>query len=340
MEDLDSSKVEAAEHFPLKLSGLVLMNSYPLRRPHRRRGPAAGLGAPGASQHNPPAAPSATPSWHFSTPAPKGLWGAQVTGKLQLDLFGGTLNTQNQLARIRTADVSLNWTSRSLTFAIDKPIFSPREPDSLSQLGIPLLANSGNLWLWQPQVRYEERIQFTDTTGLRARLGVYQTNETLAAVPAGVKLSPSRPAFQGRFEFFHNTRTGRRFELAPGFHLSRSQVAGSGVTSYAASLDWLVPVAPRVDWTGFAFTGQDLTGLGIAGIHQAFTLRPGSVLPVRSRGGWTQVTLHASTRVDLNLLGGLQDDFNRDLAAQRRGAQSLLRRESPLPSRAQRRPRP
>ena len=30
----------------------------------------------------------------------------------------------------------------------------------------PLLANSGNLWLWQPQVRFEERITFTESAGL------------------------------------------------------------------------------------------------------------------------------------------------------------------------------
>ena len=312
VEDLDTSKVEAAERFPLKISGLVLMNSF-LYAGHTGGVDLPMVSALSASQHNAGGTFRNT-QLGFLYSAPKGLWGAQVTGKLQLDLFGGTLATQNELARIRTANVSLNWTSRSLTFAIDKPIFSPRDPDSLSQLGVPLLANSGNLWLWQPQVRYEERFQFSDTTGLRARLGVYQTNDTLAAVPTGVKLSPSRPAFQGRFEFFHNTRSGRRFELAPGFHVSRSQVAGLGVTSYVASFDWLVPVAPRIDWTGFAFSGQDLTGLGIAGIHQAFLLRPGIALPVRGRGGWTQFTLHASTRVDLNLLGGLQDDFNRDLA--------------------------
>src|SRR6185369_9753436 len=208
---------------------------------------------------------------------------------------------------------SLNWASRSLTFAIDKPILSPRDPDSLSQLGIPLLANSGNLWLWQPQVRYEERVQFNDTTGLRARVGVYQTNETLAAVPTGVKLSPSRPALQGRFELFHQMKNGRRFELAPGFHLSHSQVNGAGVRSYAVSLDWLVPLAPRLDWTGFAFTGQDLSGLGIAGLHQSFDLRSAIPRAVRSRGGWTQLTLHASNTIDFNLLGGIHDDDNSDL---------------------------
>ncbi|HEY2018824.1 MAG TPA: hypothetical protein VGH38_35205 [Bryobacteraceae bacterium] len=313
VEDLDQSKVEAAQKFPVRLSGMVLLNSY------YYAGRTAGaelplVSVPGAFRRSSGATFRNT-QIAFSYSRPNAVWGAEIDGRLQLDFFAGTLNIQNHLARIRTADIGLNWASRSLTFAVDKPILSPREPDSLSQFGIPLLANSGNLWLWQPQVRYEERLKFTDSTGLRARLGVYQTNETLAVPPAGVALSPSRPALQGRFELFHETHGGRRIEFAPGFHLSRTLVAGAGVRSYAVSVDWLVPLAPRVDWTGFAFSGQDLTGLGIAGLHQAFILRQGRPFGVRGRGGWTEVTLHAAPRVDLNLLAGLQDDFNRDLAA-------------------------
>jgi hypothetical protein len=313
VEDLATSKVDAAQRFPLQISGLVLMNTY------LYSGHTGGAELPMASVVG-PSQQSAGGTFRntelaFLYTGPKTVWGAQVTGRLQLDLFGGSLNTQNNLARIRTSDVSLNWATRSLTFAVDKPILSPRDPDSLSQLGIPLLANSGNLWLWQPQLRYEERWQFTESSGLRARLGIYQTNETLSSVPVNTKLSASRPALQGRFEFFHDTKDGRRFEIAPGFHTSRSHVAGAGVTSYAASVDWLVPLAPHLDWTGFAFTGQDLAGLGIAAVRQSFSFRPGGVFAVRSRGGWTQTTFHATSRLDLNLLAGMQDDFNRDLSA-------------------------
>lgn len=312
VEDLDTSKVEAAGHFPLKLSGVVLMNSY------LYAGKTGGADLPlaamvGAGQQSAGATFRNTEiALQYS--GSKGIWGSQISGDLQLDLFGGTLNSQNNLARIRTADISLNWADRSLTFALDKPIFSPRNPDSLSQLGVPALANSGNLWLWQPQLRYEERIHFSDTSGLQARLGIYQTNDTFTGLPAGVRLSPSRPALQGRFEFFHDAGNGRRFEFAPGFHVSRSLAAGMSAQSYSVSADWLIPLAPHLDWTGFAFTGQDLSGLGIAALHQGLILRNGHLLPVRTRGGWTQLTVHASSRVDLNLIAGIDDDFDRDLA--------------------------
>lgn len=310
--DLDTSKVDAAGHFPLRLSGLVLMNSY------LYAGKTGGVDLPltaavGASQQSAGATFRNTEIGLLYSGS-QGIFGAKLAGELHLDFFGGTLNSQNNLARIRTANISLNWDQRSLTFALDKPILSPRNPDSLSQLGVPALANSGNLWLWQPQLRYEERMQFNESSGLEARLGVYQTSETLAGLPATVRISPSRPALQGRFEFFHDAGNGRRFEFAPGFHISRSLAAGMSADSWAASFDWLVPLAPRLDWTGFAFTGQDLSGLGIGALHQGLTLRNGRLLPVRTRGGWTQLTLHAAPRTDLNLIAGLDDDNDHDLA--------------------------
>jgi hypothetical protein len=303
VEDLADAKIETAERFGLKLSGLVLMNTYL----YAGRIGAAELplvGVPGQVQRNAGATFRNT-QINLLYNGPRGIWSSKVTGKLQLDFFGGSNVIQNHLARIRTADLSLHWASRTLSFAVDKPILSPRDPDSLSQLGVPALANSGNLWLWQPQIRYEERIRFTETTGMRARI----------VVPTGARLSRSRPALQGRFALFHRTAGGREFEFAPGFHYSRSQAAGLGVASYAISADWFVPLAPRVDWTGFAFTGENLTGLGIAGLRQAFTFRNNRPIPVRGRGGWTQVTVHAGSKADVNLIAGMQDDFNRDLAA-------------------------
>src|SRR5262249_38766941 len=294
VDDLDTGKVEAGGHFPLRLSGVVLMNSY------LYAGRTGGVDLPLVAATG-PAQRSAGGTFRnteigLQYSGSRGIWGSQISGELQLDLLGGTLNSQNNLARIHTANISLNWERRSLTFALDKPILSPRNPDSLSQLGVPALANSGNLWLWQPQLRYEERIPFGESSGLNARVGVYQTSETLAGLPATVRLSPSRPALQGRFEFFLETGGGRRFECAPGFHLSQSLAAGRSAQSYAVSFDWLVPLVPHVDWTGFAFTGQDLSGLGIGGLHQGLIVRNGRLLPVRTRGGWTQVTWHATDR--------------------------------------------
>jgi len=312
IEDLSQTKVEAAQKFPVKLSGLVLMNSF------LYSGRTGGEDLPLVGRLAPPVSNAGgtfrNTQLAISYSGPHNILGGEISGRLQMDFFGGTLGTQNQLARIRTADISMHWKNRSLAFAIDKPILSPREPDSLSQLGVSPLANSGNLWLWQPQIRYEERVAFSEHSGLRARLGVYQTNETLNFVPPNTAISRSRPAAQGRLELFHELADGQRFEIATGFHRSESLAAGMSIASYAFSVDWLVPLAPRLDWTGFAFTGENLAGLGLGGLRQGLTFRRSGPVGVRSKGGWTQGTLAFSSRVKFHLLAGMHDDLNRDLA--------------------------
>lgn len=314
VEEQAQTKVESGQKLPVTLSGLAIMNTFLYAgRTGGEDLPMVGRIAPnqrvaGGTFRNSQIAIGYSGS--------QTIFGARAAGRIQIDFFQGTLaNAQNHLARIRTANVGLDWERRSLSFAVDKPIFSPREPASFSQLGVSAFANSGNLWLWQPQVRYEERIAFSDKTGLRARVGVYQTNDSLTPVPTGIAISRARPAAQGRFEFFHETAGGRRIEIAPGFHRSESLVTGGSAGSSAASIDWLVPIAPRLDWTGFAFSGQNLAGLGVAGLRQGITFRQGRPLSVASKGGWTQTALQITNRWKFHLLAGMHDDRNRDLAA-------------------------
>ena len=74
-------------------------------------------------------------------------------------------------------------------------------------------------------------------------------------------LERSRPAYQGRFEFFHGN-DHRRIEIAPGFSLSSTHVGGQSVQSRIASLDWLFRPFPLIEFSGEAFNGQNAVGLG------------------------------------------------------------------------------
>jgi uncharacterized coiled-coil protein SlyX len=316
VNDMSQTKVEAAQKYPLRLSGLILMNAY------RYAGhvgeaelPMVGLPAAGRSVSAGATMRQSQVALHYENPS--SFIGANLSGRLQMDFFGGTLlNAQNHLARIRVGQVSLNWARRGVMVGIEKPILSPREPESLAQLGVSPLANSGNLWLWQPQVRYEERIRFGEKAGLDMRAGVYQTNETFLPSGFAGDVARSRAALQGRFELYRTDSGGRRFAVAPGFHVSQSRVNGFDVPSRAVSVDWAVPIRGTFEWTGFAFQGQNLTGLGVAGIRQSFVVsasRFDAPAAVRSRGGWTQFMIAANPKLRFHLFGGIHDDRNREL---------------------------
>lgn len=312
--DMAQTKVEAAQKYPLKLSGLVLMNAY------RYAGhvgeaelPLVGLASAGRSVSAGATLRQSQITLQYENPT--SFIGASLSGRLQIDFFGGTLlNAQNHLARIRVGNVNLNWARRSVMVGIEKPILSPREPETLAQMGISPLANSGNLWLWQPQVRYEERVKFGESAGFDMRLGVYQTNDTFT--PAGFTgdVARSRPGLQGHFELYRNASGGRRFAVAPGFHVSQSRVNGVDVPSRALSVDWAVPLGATFEWSGFAFRGQNLTGLGVSGIRQPFVLIDRNPTAVRSSGGWTQLAIAANSKLKFHLFGGLHDDRNQEFA--------------------------
>ena len=126
---------------------------------------------------------------------PRVFGGGQVNASLFLDLWGGTpTSSLNHLVRMRVATVSLDWKNSSLTLGQDKPIVSPREPNSLAQVAFSPLTAAGNLWLWQPQIRFEQRFSMSDNMGLRAQAGVYQTSEPAASAGAVSRsLRPARP---------------------------------------------------------------------------------------------------------------------------------------------------
>jgi predicted XRE-type DNA-binding protein len=312
VSDMAQSKVEAGQKLPLKLSGLVLMNAY------RYNGSIGEAELPLVGT-SPLRATSAGATLRQSQIAlqydsSNSFIGANFSGRLQVDFFGGSLiNAQNHLARIRVGNVSLNWARRTVMVGIEKPILSPREPETLAQLGVSPLANSGNLWLWQPQIRYEERLKFSENSGLDLRAGLYQTNETFT--PAGYTGAVPRPkpALQGRFELYRTDKSGKRLAIAPGFHVSESNVTGGEVRSFAASLDWNVPVLSRLEWTGFAFRGQNLTGLGVSGIRQPYYFLRQIPAPIRSSGGWTQLAIAAHAKLKFHLFAGMHDDRNGDV---------------------------
>jgi hypothetical protein len=152
-------------------------------------------------------------------------------------------------------------------------------------------------------------------TVFRGQLGILQTSEEFG-IPAGAapNLERRRQGLEGRFEFTHRLGDETRLEIAPGFHASTTHAAGSSVPSNVFSLDWFANPWRPVQFSGVFFAGKNIGHFG--GLRQGFRVLPdGSLLAVRSRGGWAQLTLLAGSRLSFNIYAGQQDDRNADLAA-------------------------
>ncbi|HZT32142.1 MAG TPA: hypothetical protein VFA33_19795 [Bryobacteraceae bacterium] len=309
IDEQAQSKVESSQRFPLRVTGIALFNTYL----NSKQGGGAEYptiaSAPGAATGG---ATLRQTVLGLEYQGPETFAGGRVKGSLYMDFFpAGT-----QALRIRTGDVELDWGSRSLLAGLEKPIFNPREPNSLAQVGISPLTGAGNLWLWIPQLRFEQDFSFGPRTGLRAQVGVVQTRESQSYQAGNYvpELEAARPGLEGRFEFFHRLDDDRRIEFAPGFHQSVSHVADSSVASNLVSLDWFANPWRKLEFTGALYSGQNVAHLGTGAIRQGFVVfGDGNVRPVHGKGGWAQLTWLATRRLSFNLFAGRQDDRNRDL---------------------------
>jgi len=245
---------------------------------------------------------------------PELFGGGKIHGFINMDFFGGSGEPYDSIVRLRTAGLEINWENTSLMFGQDKPLISPRDPNSLAQVGLSPLTGAGNLWLWQPQARVEQRFHLDENTTFRAQGGVFATREDYGYVPPAFSSSFEnvRPAAQGRFSLAHSLDDDRRIEIGAGFSASTSHVTGVSVPSRVFALDGFTNPWRKLEISGTFFRGSNLTNLG--GIGQGFTIVSyGNVIPVHSSGGWAQLSFLATPRLTFNFFGGEQDNRSRDL---------------------------
>jgi len=312
--DQAQAKVEAAHRLPVTLTGMILFNAFINGR--GSGGQQDPTTASSLDSHSGSGASVSQSLLGFNFQGPQIAGGGQVSGQLHLDFWGGSSNSLNHLIRLRVATLAIDWKNQSIVVGQDKPIVSPRDPTSLAQVAVSPLAAAGNLWLWQPQVRFEQRFALGDSAGIRARVGVYETSESTsdATTEYANTLASARPGFEGRFEFWRKFGEHARIEIAPGFHTSDTHVAGVSVPSRLFTVDWLIQPMAKLQFTGLFFTGENASVIG--GLRGGFTVFPsGLIQAVDATGGWAQLSYLATSRLTFNIYGGQESHRAIDLVA-------------------------
>jgi hypothetical protein len=312
-EELAETKVEASERFPIRITGMALFNTFLNSK--------SASGGEYPTYASSAGARSAGAGFRQTTigleyHGPRAFGDGKVRGSVAMDFFGGTGGALDQILRLRTAVVGIDWNSRSVEGGLEKPLISPRDPDSLAQVGVSPLSGAGNLWLWSPQVRFEQKVPLGAGL-LRAQVAAIETTESVPGAPAtgySAEYEDRRPGVEGRFEFSRGTE--RRIEIAPGFHRSTTHYSGASIPSSVFSLDWFARPVAALDFKGAFFAGENVTPLGTGGYRQGFALSGwGDAHAVHSRGGWAQLTVRATARLAFHVFSGAQDDRNSDLRA-------------------------
>ncbi len=306
IEEQSQTKVEAAHKFPVSLTGMLLFNAFINSQPN-----GTNYYLPTADSPSGATLRQTTIGLQFQGGRLPG--GGKVSGNVVMDFFNPA---DEGWLRIRTGDISLDWRNRSFSVGQYTPLISPYQPSSLAEVGIPPLAGAGNLWLWLPQARYEERIHLNAASGIKGQLAVLETQETYGQGPDVHynEFDPNRPALEGRGAYWYKFDDERRFEIGGGFHVSTTHVLYASVPSRVYSVDWLAEPWTKLKLTGTIFRGQNFTNLG--GLPPGFqVLNPylPIVEPVHGAGGWAQASSPINSRLTLNIFAGLQNNRVSDL---------------------------
>ncbi|PYU31277.1 MAG: hypothetical protein DMG31_12425 [Acidobacteria bacterium] len=266
--------------------------------------------------------------------------GWMPSAQVEIDFFGtrpiDTNLPQNRVLnqpRLRLAFFQLQKGDFKLVAGQDKIIISPLDPVSLSHVAVPLGYSAGDLFGWLPQVRVDYNHKFGDT-GTLFQFGVLRPafgdprlgDEPAASVAldttsSGFGERASQPFYQARFAVSH-PMSGSTATIGAGAHYGSELVGFVGSTnhkvdSWAFTLDFRVPIVPKLILRGEGFVGSNLVPFGGGAIQgvAAVGTAPNLTLirPIGDGGGWAELTFLATRRNVFYIGASTDDPKNREL---------------------------
>lgn len=327
VSEYEQTKVETVSKYKLRVSGLVLMNLSG-NAGHVDIQDLPNLAFPGTpgSPNGDIAATFRQTVLGLEITGPR-VAGAATSGNLEADFFGGFPDTNYGvtagLMRLRTAEARLDWQNTSIVAGQSAPFFSPLSPTSYATIAEPALSWSGNLWVWTPQVRVEQRWNTSENSKLALQFGILDplTEEIpdfqFNRVPTAGERSRA-PAFASHVGWKKTLSAGDLTFGAGGYYSRQVWDLGRTMDSWSLNADWNLPFTSWMALSGEFYRGRALGGLG-GGIWASVLFNGSPTDPASSMiglndiGGWSQLKFRASSRLEFNLAGGQANPFARDL---------------------------
>jgi hypothetical protein len=337
---LEQSKVESVSKYPIKVTGLLLLNGFVnTGAVDMAATPTIALQGSGST--------GATVRQTVLGIDARGphLFGAHSYADLRVDFDGnpasnsstttysGYYNANATLLRLRTAHAGLKWEHTEAYFSLDHPIFSPEAPTSLTAVAVPALAWSGNLWTWNPQVGITQDFGPSDSHSIRLQAALIDVGDAPLSPPAPISSTltttpPSSgeesrwPGGEARVELrgpvVNNKGDRNHFGIGGYFAPHYSTMLGHGFDSWAGTLDARLFLPARLEFTGSFYRGQALGGLG-GGAFKDFVYNADSdstnyyFRPLDDVGGWAQLKERLSERLEFNAAFGIDNAFANEL---------------------------
>ena len=336
------TKVESESKFPVRITGLLLLNGFvnsgAVDVAAMPTVALSGSGSTGASVRQ--------TVLGFDARGPH-LLGASSYADLRVDFDGppqsnssataysGPYSANAALLRLRTAHAALQWEHTKAYFSLDRPIFNPDAPASLTAIAEPALAWSGNLWTWNSQVGVTQEVPLSASRLLRLQAALIDVGDaplspaiTTSGSSAGTTANSAElsrwPGVEARVALLGtgvNEEYRNHFGVG-GYFAPHHRPTGGTFDAWAATADARFLLPARLELTGSFYRGLALGGLG-GGAFKDFTYYFDAdtgayyLHPLDDTGGWAQLKEKVNERVELNGAFGIDDAFAGEL---RRGA--------------------
>jgi hypothetical protein len=313
----EQTKVESESKYPVKISGLILMNGFVntgnVDMPATPTIAIPGEGSTGASVRQ---------SMLGVDMRGPHVFGARSHGDLRVDFDGSVPAASGYtggygvtLARLRTVHAALDWDHTQAFFSLDRTIVNPDAPDSLTAIAEPPLAWSGNLWTWNPQVGITRDVSLGSAQRLRMQASLIDvfdppTTASLASSNTATSERSRWPGIEARIAM-----PGGQFESGlqvgvGGLFAPHSTVGGTNFDSWAGTLDFRLALPARMDLRGSFYRGQALGGFG-GGAFKDYVYRVEEdetyFRALDDIGGWIQWKQKPNEKLEFNEAFGIDN---------------------------------
>jgi uncharacterized coiled-coil protein SlyX len=326
---LDQEKVESQSKYPVSVTGMLLLNGFVnTNAVDMAATPTVAIGGPGTT-----GASLRQTVLGFDARGPH-LFGARTFGDLRVDFYGNPQSTSTgalyyytnpALLRLRTAHAALEWRRTEAFFSLDRPVFNPDTPTSLTAVAEPALAWSGNLWTWNPELGARQDLPIGDTRDMRFEAALVSVGDAPITPPSSSSPALASGSEQSRWPGVeaHVALLGsganeesNRIGVG-GYFAPHHSSLGFNYDAWAGTLDGRLFLPAHLQWAGSFYRGLALGGLG-GGAYKDFAYAENAAGNYYFRalddvGGWTQLKEKFNERLELNAAFGLDNVFAREL---------------------------
>jgi len=332
----DQTKLESESRYPIKITGLLLFNAFVnTRAVDVPETPSASLFGPGST-----GATVRQTILGFDARGPH-LLGAESYADLRIDFDGtpqpesavntypGAYSSNATFLRLRTAHAGLQWKHTGAYFSLDRPIFNPDAPTSLTAVAVPALAWSGNLWAWNPQLGVKQTIPLSPSRELQLEAALIDVGQSpvtprlpnlnaAGAVPTSAETS-RWPGLDAHIALLGSALRESGNRIGIGGHVAPLRdPTGRRFTSWAGTADAHFVLPAGLSFSANAYRGLALGGLG-GGAYKDFLyyVEPATgtyyFRPLDDVGGWAELKDQVNQRLEFNAALGLDNGFANEL---------------------------